>query len=65
VLTSDTGSSYCALQCGKDSGCPGEATCLILQVVVGICVYPDGSYVRPDSLAALTNFTMMPQSLVV
>merc|ERR1712187_665617 len=26
VLTTDTGASYCALQCGKDSGCPGEST---------------------------------------
>jgi C1A family cysteine protease len=65
ALTSDTGASYCALQCGKDSGCPGDATCLIMQVVVGICVYPDGSFVRPDSNLALTNFTMKPQSLVV
>jgi C1A family cysteine protease len=40
LLQDQAGDKYCALKCGKDSGCPGDATCHFVQFPIGLCLYP-------------------------
>lgn len=44
ALQGPDGRSFCALRCGRDSGCPTGAKCQMVQFPIGICLYPDDTY---------------------
>merc|ERR1712048_380944 len=44
MLNDGSGHSFCALQCGKDSGCPSGAKCQFVQFPIGICLYPASQF---------------------
>jgi len=40
MLKDAAGDQFCALHCGLDSGCPGDAKCHYVQFPLGLCLYP-------------------------
>jgi len=59
MLQDGSGDQYCALHCGLDSGCPGDAKCHFVQFPTGICLYPKDTIQGSTVSASLKSGVMV------